>query len=201
MGDAPRKSSAPETDGEDPLFRRFLQREAEALAGVEETIRRAVRFRGWDIPAADRKDIVQEALLQIWREVSRDGFSFSRNFTGFICVVAYRRCLDWRRGRRLAHEPERIGAPDSTSESRPDLDALRRERCDLASRVLAAMPDSLREVLTLHVIEGKGYREIAAELGRSEGAIRTQVWQGLKDARRALEKLQRPAAGRGGESS
>lgn len=193
VGETVGDKAAVKDDREDPLFRRFLQRDPEALAGVEETVRRSVRFRGWDIPTADRGDVVQETLLQVWREVARPGFLFRQNFTGFVCVVAFRRCVDWRRSRRLAEaippgdpaDPERMG--------RPDVEALRSERASLAHKVLASLPEADREVVVLRVIEGKRYQEIAASLGRTEGAVRTQVWHCLKVARRVIESLQRPA--------
>ena len=175
---------------EDPLFRRFLERDPQALADVEFAVTRVVRFRGYAIPASDRRDVIQESLLQIWREASRPGFDYRQDFDAFVCLVAFRRCLDWRRARRPA-APIDSSIPDARQ--RPDEDALAREEVDLARRVLLELPEPCRDLIRLHVQEERPYREIAEMLGRTEGALRTQMWKCLEVARQILERLdQRP---------
>lgn len=171
---------------DDPLLQRFLARDPAILEWVERVVTRIVRLRGYGIPVADRGDIAQETLLQIWREARSAGFVFRQDFAAFACLIASRRCIDWRR-RRRNETPLDPSMPDPREG--PDGTVLAAERRDLASRVLAEMRDACRELIRLRVIEGLAYGEIAPRLGRSEGALRTATWQCLKEARDHLRRI------------
>lgn len=177
---------------EDPLFRGFLESDATALEEVQEVVGRAIRFRGFGIPVEDRRDLAQEALLQVWREVSRPGFRLHESFRALVCVIAYRRCLDWK---RLRHPSNPVESSIPDVRQGPEVDLLDRERVDLAYRAMRELPERSRELIRLHVQEDRSYREIASIQGRSEGAVRTQMWQCLKEARVILEKLRHPHEG------
>jgi len=171
---------------DDPLLHRFLARDPAVLVWVERAVTRIVRQRGFGIPAAEHGDIVQEALLQIWREARNERFVFRQDFTAFACLVAARRCIDWRR-RRRKETPLEPAIPDT--QEGPEGTVLAAERKDLASRVLGEMRAACRELIRLRIIEGLPYGEIAPRLGRSEGALRTATWQCLKEARDHLRRL------------
>jgi len=171
---------------EDPLLPRFLARDRAVLEWIEGLVRRVVSQRGYGIPSADRVDIAQEALLQIWREASGAAFAFRRDLAAFACLIASRRCIDWRR-RRRNETPLDPSMPDR--QAGPDGQVLAAEREDLASRLLEEMRAACRELIRMRIIEGRAYSEIAERLGRSEGALRTATWQCLKEARDHLRRL------------
>jgi RNA polymerase sigma factor (sigma-70 family) len=162
-------------------------REPEAMARVAREIDAVVRQRGYFIPADQRADVAQDAHLSLWEECARPGFAVRDGSLPFVRTIAHRRCVDWMRKHRPSAplDPE---MPDGNP--RPDTHYLAREEARLGLLVLQGLREPCRELLRLHTVEGKGYTEIAALLGRSEGALRTQMCECLKQARATLARLQ-----------
>ncbi|HKE79557.1 MAG TPA: sigma-70 region 4 domain-containing protein, partial [Solirubrobacteraceae bacterium] len=57
---------------------------------------------------------------------------------------------------------------------------------DSASVLLAALPADQRHAIAGHVVEDRGYPELAGELGTSEAAVRQRVSRGLATLRRRI---------------
>jgi len=186
VGVRPEHSPSSAEESDDPLLGRFLARDAEALKQIQDDVTRVVRFRGYGIDADDQTDIVQEALLHIWREASRPDFAYRRDFGIFVRLVAARRALDWRRASKL-RQPISDEIPDRRMG--PGDVALQNERARLARQVLTEIKETCREIIRLHVHESHSYKEMAARLGRTEGSLRTQMWECLKEAREIAERL------------
>jgi RNA polymerase sigma-70 factor (ECF subfamily) len=55
---------------------------------------------------------------------------------------------------------------------------------DAATVLLAELPADQREVVAAHVLEGRGYGELASSLQISEAAVRQRVSRGLSALRR-----------------
>jgi len=180
-------SDAGPAEPSDETFRRFLMREPEALARVAREIDAVVRQRGYFIPADHRADVAQDAQVSVLEECARPGFAVREGFLHFVRTIAYRRCVDWLRKQRpvASLDPE---TPDG--DPRADQRHLAREDARLGLLVLQGLREPCRELLRLQIVEEKGYAEIAVLLGRSEGALRTQMCECLKQARAALAKLQ-----------
>lgn len=174
------------TGDEDDLGRAFRQGVPEAVTRVRDRVGRILAFRGYRIPAEERRDLQQEVMAQIWRAANRAGFDPARGFLGFVEVVTARRCIDWLRTRRQDSELQ----PDHRDE-RPDPFAvtLAGERARLAAAVLARLREPCRELIALHIVEHKPYSEVARILGRSEGALRVQMYRCIREARRILDEL------------
>lgn len=167
-----------------------LQRgDPEAVAAVRSRVRRILSFRGYRIPGEDRKDLEQEAMTQIWTAVNRSSFE-STGFWGFVDVVSTRRCIDWLRTDKptMPLEPTR-------TDQRPDALAklLTHERAGLAYATLARLDKPCRELIFLHAGLNKTYREISRILGKSEGALRVQMYRCVRAARKMLLEQARSA--------
>lgn len=169
-----------------PLGRRFLRREPAAEAEVRALVGRVVAFGRYGVPRADRDDLVQEVLLQLWQAVTRPGFDFKRSFENFARVVAARRCIDWFRTRRQTTElnpnlPDRRDGPLSRYG--------RKQRVELVRQALARLRDSCRQLIRMHVREQLSYSEISARVGKSDGALRFQMYRCIQQAREILEQI------------
>ncbi len=152
-------------------------------------MRRIVSARAYGIPAAERADLLQEALLQLWRAAVGPSAGEVRSVEGLAATITHRCCLAWLRRRRpLENLPHDIPDPAPSLEEA----LIRRERRELAIRVIRALPGRCRDVLRLHVFQRLPYQEIARRLGRSEHGLRTQVYECLKEARGILERLRAP---------
>jgi RNA polymerase sigma-70 factor, ECF subfamily len=67
----------------------------------------------------------------------------------------------------------------------PDLEQI--ERCARLFRLLKSLPEDQRRVLVLRFIEEKAIKEIAREMGRSEGAVKQLQFRALERLRVWME--------------
>ncbi len=171
---------------EDPLLAAFRRGEATEIVHTATVIRKVVRFEGCGIPASAEPDIVQDSMLDLWRAVMEPGFSLRGSFHSFVRTIAYRRCVDWIR-RQRPHAP--IDPEQPSAAVAPDEALLESEDQALGRKVLAALPEPCRELIRLRAVACLAYRQIASIRGRTEGALRTQMWECLKEAKRLLERL------------
>lgn len=188
---------------EPPACRRFLAGDAAVIGDVRRTIARVVAFDGYFIPRHEREDVVQEALLSLWRTVVSPGFDASReDLTPIAREVALRRCVDWMRRRSRTPRTTSIsgnpgaGAPvvdQAPGMERPDDAVAAMERTTLKERVIAALREPCRLLIQMHVDEGLDYAEIARRQGRSEAAVRRQWCDCLGEARRLRHQIERQA--------
>jgi RNA polymerase sigma-70 factor (ECF subfamily) len=89
-----------------------------------------------------------------------------------------------RRRRREAALPEALALPTRTSASESD------ERLAVALRdEVAALPETYREALLLHVYAGLDYGAIAGAIGTSEGNARVRVHRAVARLRSRLTRL------------
>jgi RNA polymerase sigma factor (sigma-70 family) len=185
-------SSAPEHRPHDAaesgagLAARLRSGEPAAMAQVQERVRRIVRFRRLGIPSHELADLEQDVMTQVWRAVNRPGFDPEAGIWGFVEVVASRRCIDWIRARRN-QLPLDEAAPDSGRD--PLARALGLESGRLASAALASLDGPCRELILLRVGDEMSFKDLSARLGRSEPALRVQMYRCVRSARKALERL------------
>ena len=130
-------------------------------------------------PAADVDDLVQESLLEAWR--GKASFRGDAPLLTWILAIARRRVLRRRRSTSRQAAVLRAFRDLDTVPMAPDLlrdeETLRRVRT-----ALEEIGEGYAEVLTLHYVEGKPVRAIAASLGESEKAVESR----LQRAREAL---------------
>ena len=127
---------------------------------------------------------------------------------GWLCQVAQRRIIDAHRRffgaqKRAAHREVSLGAPRGGGTSRAALIDLlvasmttasqafsRDARHERLLEALAQLPETQQEALRLRYMEGLPSKEIAARLGKSDGAVRVMLTRSLS----RLQKLLGPDA-------
>jgi len=156
-----------------------------AVASATAIVGRAAQTRGYYIPHEERPDLIQEILVDVIREARTHDFQSDASFAAFVRVLAYRRCVDWVRRDRLAvrmsWNPSVLPAPDEP--------LLEKERLRLGVEVVAKLREGCRTLFALHAGRGLSYGEIGSLLGRTEGALRTQLYECLKAAQKILAHL------------
>lgn len=167
---------------------RSLRRgDPDAVREVRKRITRIVSYRGLGVPAADRRDLEQEIMIQVWQAANRPEFDVAAGFWGFVEVVASRRCIDWLRSRR---EWSSIEVDELRSPERGPFDAaVTRDRRALAADILSRLDDECRQLISLRLGEGLAYARVAEIVGKSEGALRVQLHRCIGRARRIANKL------------
>ena len=144
------------------IVSRFL---APALAVAQQI----VRDRGL------AEDAVQETFLRIVR--SRERYLASRPFSTWLYAILRNVCRDTlRRHARHADLLRRVAALGAKQGQPPPSDSLD------AMELLGELPAEARAVLSLRIVHGLPFRDVAAALGISEEAAK-------KRAQRALRRL------------
>lgn len=91
--------------------------------------------------------------------------------------------VEARARRRLEMEPIELVDDDLA-----DTEALARSDAPAVVALVESLPASERQAIEAHVVGGRGYREIAAELQVSEMVVRKRVSRGLGRVRKRLEQ-------------
>jgi len=153
---------------------------------VRDRVRKIVRFRGLRIPHDHLDDLEQEIVTQVWQAVNRPSFDASGGLWGFVELVTVRRCIDWLRARKPEGPVSETMVDDRSG---PLKQTLRRERSELMSTVLETLGSPCRELISLRMEEGASYQELSRRLGKSEGALRVQMYRCVRRAQEVLEEL------------
>jgi RNA polymerase sigma factor (sigma-70 family) len=161
-------------------------------AATEPTIRALARAGRW--PEADLPDGVQEVWVVLIRRLPDYRHDPERGrFRDWLFVVTRRTLANLKRGRRPREAPGPAGTADPAGREEDPASAAERAECVASVRAaLAAADDAagMRAAL-LYWAEGRPAREVAAELGLSEG----QLWGLLRRVRRDLAARLVVAAG------
>jgi RNA polymerase sigma-70 factor (ECF subfamily) len=167
------------------LYRNYTRLLARTLLGT------TLRLR------LDPSDLVQETFLEAHRDFSRFAGSTERELLAWLRRILARnladearhqkaKLRDVRRQESLEVILERSGARMQralvASVSSPSAAASQREQAVLLADALAGLPPDYREVIILRNLERRRFDEVAAQMGRSAGAVR-MLWT------RALERL------------
>ena len=166
-----------------PEEARFL----ELLAG-HRAILHKVAF-GYCRDAEDRRDLVQEMAIELWRSFPR--FDGRVKFTTWAYRVAMNVAISHYRGerRRIRHtvafdEALDLGADD------PFLDAAS-DNMRVLRRLIEGL-DELNRALILLYLDGHTSDEIAAILGISPGNVATRVNRVKNELQRGFARLENP---------
>ena len=162
-------------DGDHTAFRELIDRHTSSLLAVA---RRMLKVDG------DAEDIVQEALVRVWRHAGTLELG-PGGVRPWLRRVVTNLCLDHLRRHRLtsvvAEVPE---TPEAPAQNRS------LEEADLASRVgaaLAELPERQRVALTLFHYEGLSQIEVGDMLGISDEAVESLLARARRSLKAALK--------------
>jgi RNA polymerase sigma-70 factor (ECF subfamily) len=142
---------------------------------------------------AETDDILQEILLQIWKEANRYSPTAGKPL-GWIVTIARRRAID-RLRRRQAYSRARERYEKGLGEQRFNP---RREAYDpfilndlrhFLQKCMQALPSLQREAVELAFFKGLSHSEIAAATKAPLGTVKTRLELGLQKLTHALRPL------------
>lgn len=178
------------TTSEIALVDRLRRRDSAALGEVYDRYNRPIfalllRMTG-ERPAAE--ELLQETFLRLWRKA--DAFEPARGaILPWLLTMARNLALDrirsaGERQRRREDIPEFL--PEKRSDARGEdwLDANR--QADQVRATLSGLPDEQRKALELAYFQGMSHSEVAAEMERPLGTVKTWVRTGLLRMREQL---------------
>ena len=104
----------------------------------------------------------------------------------WLFTIASRRLADYQRRGVVERRMRRAVAMRTPRLSSEDVAMIRVLADDAASALLASLPSDQREAVAGHVIDDRGYAELADELHTTEAAVRQRVSRGLATLRRRM---------------
>jgi RNA polymerase sigma-70 factor (ECF subfamily) len=125
-------------------------------------------------------DVFHKALAGIqsfeWRGVP---------FAGWLMRIAANMIVDRSKhsGREISGQDDLPDLPDLKAQ--PKLEEA--DRCGLLFSMVEQLPEDQRRVIGMRFAEEKSIREIATELGRSEGAVKQLQFRALQNLRARME--------------
>ena len=143
----------------------------------------------------DADDVLQDILLQIWREASHYSPKAGK-LLGWVVTLARRRAIDrLRRKQAYCRAKERYQThldeqPQATPQFRGSDDEI--ERTDLRRYLHKRMKDLPRyqaEAIELAFFTGMSHREIAAVTGAPLGTVKTRLELGLQKLTQSLRPI------------
>jgi RNA polymerase sigma-70 factor (ECF subfamily) len=139
-------------------------------------------------------DLVQSVCVEVLRDLSRFEFRGEPQFRHWLCRQALHKIVNkqefhaaGKRDYRREVRATRPSGADSTpsvlscyaSICTPSRVAAGREAMQRFEAAFDELPEDYRQAITMQRVVGLDYAEIAAAMGRSEGAVRNLVYRGL----------------------
>lgn len=143
----------------------------------------------------DALDISQEVFLRAWRGLS--GYRYDAAFSTWLYRLTGNVCIDFLRRRRREktiplyytdeeNEEQELSLPSSAPG--PEDETLLRLEQDSVAEALSLLEPEYRQALTLRVINGLRYAEIAAIMNIPEGTVKSRIARARETMRRLLKK-------------
>ena len=138
----------------------------------------------------DAEDATQETFMRVLRYSSR--LAAVNNHKTWLARIAWRVALDWssQRGQTREIPLEDLENPiaEVASADAPVDESMHGAQVGVAlERMIAALPDKLREPLILSALQEMSPREVGVTLGINEAAVRSRVFRARQILREKLE--------------
>ncbi len=134
------------------------------------------------------QDVVQEAMLGVWRNASRFDAGRAKARTWMLALV-HHRAIDALRRRRASVALPEPDVPPPAALVVPDIwdDVVGRLDAAAVRAALVRVPAAQREVLELAYFAGRTQQEIAVQVGIPLGTVKSRVRLGLLALRAELD--------------
>lgn len=147
------------------------------------------------VPPTDADDVLQNVAALLWERF--DEYRPGSNFRAWAFAVTRLEVLKaadrWKRDTRVIRLGDDaldklVAAADEADDQETDPGLARHLR-----GCLDGLGDHARQMIAWYYGEGRSYEDIAAELGISQGALRTRLCRIRKGLQSCLERKERPA--------
>lgn len=130
--------------------------------------------------AQDAEEITQDAFLKTFNNLNSFKGS-ERDFVAFVKTIAINKSIDlFRKHSKEPFYEEIDNTADRMEEDDTDFEDFPIEKI---KETLNKLPDGYRLTITLHLIDGMEFGEIAEKMGIKESTVRSQYVRGLEKLR------------------
>jgi RNA polymerase sigma-70 factor (ECF subfamily) len=133
----------------------------------------------------DAEDVAQEILISVHRGLDDFEDRGDRAFFAWLFTIARHRINDL--SDYVKAEKRKPIEPIGVSPTTPGQAAIRSEEFERLREALLCLPDDYRRVIELRRLEERDTKEVAAEMDRSENAVRILYYRALQSLRQFLD--------------
>jgi RNA polymerase sigma-70 factor (ECF subfamily) len=135
---------------------------------------------------SDAEDVLQNALINIFGKM-KSYDSKRGTFRAWSCRVVVNECLMFFRLRNRSFAQEDMAETQGIMDQSES--PVERLNAKELSQMISELPDGYRAVFNMYVIDGFNHKEIAEELGISEGTSKSQLFKARNYLKQILEVL------------
>ena len=182
---------------EPALIAGFLRGDRACAEQIDTWIAEVLRHPGLRL-GDDRDDVAQQVRRKLLISLRTGTFLGTASLRTYVWRAAQHVAIDHLRARRRRPAPAPLDdvAEPADAALTPERALLQRERRDTLLRLLERLGDDCRTLLQLIVFDELSYKEIAARLQASEGAIKVRALRCREKAAAEFKSVTSGAAGR-----
>ena len=135
----------------------------------------------------DAEDMTQQAFIKAWEAIGRYKKTASP-FLAWLIRISHNLVIDFYRSNKARTYLD-FDLVDTSESSNPEHEVETKFDQQQVRRAIFELPGDQQQVVTMRFIEGFSYSEVAASLGKSEGAVRVILHRALARLRKILEKV------------
>lgn len=130
------------------------------------------------------RDIVQDIYLIIWKNIL--SIDSRQSVKSYLFTMAKHHALNYLKHQQIVSmHGEKVHEMYQPKQSDPEE---LEQRLEQVKRKLAELPQKQREVVIRCCVEGKMYKEVAAELNISENTVKTHLMRAMRFLRNELKQ-------------
>lgn len=157
--------------------------------------------------AVSTEDILQDCYMSAYVSITKFQAQGPGSFWAWLKTIAYRKMIDAGRKRSRQHlvdnsgvkrrvDPgeSEVGGPISAladSYQGPSKDAMDQELRSAFRVAIAGLSERYREVVVMHYLQGLSRKQVAENLGLTEGAVRGLLFRARREIEEEIQRLSR----------
>ncbi|MDX1590814.1 MAG: RNA polymerase sigma factor [Balneolaceae bacterium] len=137
--------------------------------------------------SVDPEDVVQEAFLKAYKNL--DSFHEDSGLYTWIYAIARNLAIDELRKRK--HEKMRVSIPSDelNLKSDPASTESDREEIQILRKAIAMLPELMRSIVVMRLIDGLTYPEIAEVTGLNEQTVKNRMFRARKELAGQMKRM------------
>ncbi len=172
------------------LVDKILQGDSKAFRDFVDSYKRLVAHVVFRLVAnADREDLCQDVFVKAYENLQ--DFHFQSKLSTWLARIAYNTSINYLKKKRAPllddFSVDESGFDSlATIEATPDKDVEDQDQAALIHRTIAALPVSLKTILTLYHLDEMSYAEIGQILDMPQGTVKSYLFRARKLLRERL---------------